>query len=146
MAASGPSVARVDLIVGEDPWSDLWCYSNPVFVDVAWPALDRIRSVPPDHTTHASGRGGREYERTVLIGLLSGIDHERHVCRVMAEVEPHAGLEKFLIGTGRRYDDLHDRIEALSEAEDFRDPDGTTANRCGSARRVVYSISVGRYP
>jgi len=84
---------------------------------------DRARYFAP-----GIGRGGREYERTVLIGLLNGINHERHMCRVMAEVEPDAGLEKFLLDTARRYDGLYDRIEDLLEAEYFSDPHGKTAN------------------
>ncbi len=84
---------------------------------------DRARYFAP-----VIGHGGREYERTVLIGLINGINHERHMCEVMAEVEPDAGLKKFLIDTHKRYDGLHDRIEALLKAEYFRDPDGETAN------------------
>lgn len=72
------------------------------------------------------GHGGREYERTVLIGLLNGINHERHMCEVMAEVEPDAGLKKFLLDTERHYDRLYDRVNALLEAEYFSDPDGRT--------------------
>lgn len=74
------------------------------------------------------GHGGREYERTVLIGLVNGVNHERHMCQVMAEVEPDAGLKKFLLDTGRRYDVLHDRIAALLDAEYFKDPNGKTRN------------------
>ncbi len=74
------------------------------------------------------GHGGREYERTVLIGLVNGINHERHMCQVMAEVEPDAGLKKFLLDTGKRYDVLYDRISALLDAEYFRDPNGKTRN------------------
>ncbi len=84
---------------------------------------DRARYFAP-----AIGHGGREYERTVLIGLINGINHERHMCQVMAEVEPDAGLNKFLLDTGKRYDVLHDRIAALLEAEYFKDPDGKTTN------------------
>lgn len=84
---------------------------------------DRARYFAP-----GIGRSGREYERTMLIGLLNGINHERHLCEVMAEAETDAGLEDFLLDTGRRYDGLHDRIEALLEAEYFRDPDGKTTN------------------
>jgi hypothetical protein len=84
---------------------------------------DRARYFAP-----GIGKGGREYERTILIGLLNGINHERHMCQVMAEVEPDAGLKKFLTDTSARYDSLHDRIEALLETEYFRDPDGKTAN------------------
>ena len=74
------------------------------------------------------GHGGREYERTVLIGLVNGINHERHMCQVMAEAEPDAGLKKFLLDTGRRYDVLHDRVAALLDAEYFRDPNGKSRN------------------
>ena len=74
------------------------------------------------------GHAGREYERTVLIGLVNGINHERHLCQVMAAVEPDAGLNKFLLDTGKQYDALHDRIVALLEAEYFKDPDGKTTN------------------
>ena len=84
---------------------------------------DRARYFAP-----VIGHGGREYERTMLIGLINGINHERHMCEVMAEVEPDAGLKKFLIETRQRYDDLHDRIEGLLEAEYFRDPDGKTSD------------------
>jgi hypothetical protein len=70
------------------------------------------------------GHSGREYERTVLIGLMNGINHERHMCQVMAEAEPDAGLKKFLIDVEKRYDRMHDRIVALLVAEYFVDPDG----------------------
>jgi hypothetical protein len=72
------------------------------------------------------GHGGREYERTVLIGYANGINHERHLCAVMAEAEPDAGLKKFLLETGKRYDGLYDRVNALLEKEYFKDPDGKT--------------------
>jgi hypothetical protein len=65
------------------------------------------------------GRGGREYERTVLIGLVNGINHERHLCQVMAEAEPDAGLKRFLLDARARFDRLHDRIAAHLEAEYF---------------------------
>ena len=74
------------------------------------------------------GHGGREYERTVLIGLVNGINHERHMCDVMAEAELDAGLKNFLLDAGKRYDVLHDRIAALLDAEYFRDPNGKSGN------------------
>src|SRR5689334_8347001 len=40
------------------------------------------------------GHGGREYERSVLIAYANGMNHERHLCQVMAEAEPDAGLKK----------------------------------------------------
>ena len=30
------------------------------------------------------GKGGREYERTVLLSFANGLNHERHLCKVMA--------------------------------------------------------------
>lgn len=84
---------------------------------------DRARYFAP-----GVGRGGREYERTILIGLVNGINHERHMCEVMAEAETDAGLKKFLLDTGKRYDGLYDRVTAPLEAEYFSDPHGKTEN------------------
>jgi hypothetical protein len=72
------------------------------------------------------GHGGREYERTVLISYSNGINHERHLCQVMAEAEPDAGLKKFLLDTEKHYDGLYDRIMALLEKEYFKDASGKT--------------------
>ena len=69
------------------------------------------------------GKGGREYERTVLLSFANGLNHERHLCRVMAEAEPDAGLKKFLLETGKKYDGLYDRVIALLEKEYFKNPD-----------------------
>ncbi len=80
---------------------------------------DRARYFAP-----VIGQGGREYERTVLIGFANGINHERHLCRVMAEAEPDAGLKKFLLETEKRYDSLYERVIALLDAEYFKDPNG----------------------
>jgi hypothetical protein len=68
------------------------------------------------------GRGGREYERTVLLSFSNGLNHERHLCRVMAEAEPDESLKKFLLETGKRYDALYERLTVLLEAEYFRSP------------------------
>jgi len=70
------------------------------------------------------GKGGREYERTVLIGYANGLNHERHMCKVLAEAEPDAGLKKFLLDTEKRYDGLYERVTALLEKEYFKDPSG----------------------
>ena len=82
---------------------------------------DRARDFAP-----VVGRGGREYERTVLIAFSNGINHERFLCRVMAEEEPDAGLKKFLTDTGKGYDRLYDRTMALLEQEHFKNPGGKT--------------------
>jgi hypothetical protein len=84
-------------------------------------AKDRARYFAP-----VIGHGGREYERTLLIGYVNGINHERHLCQVMAEAEPEASLKKFLLDAEKRYDDLYDRATALLDKEYFKDPDGKT--------------------
>lgn len=86
-------------------------------------AKDRARYFAP-----VIGHGGREYERTVLIGYANGLNHERHLCQVMAEAEPDAGLKKFLLDAEKRYDGLYERVTALLEKEYFKDPDGKTKN------------------
>ena len=82
---------------------------------------DRARYFAP-----VIGHGGREYERTVLIAYANGMNHERHLCQVMAEAEPDAGLKKFLLDAEKRYDGLYDRVTALLEKEYFKDPSGKT--------------------
>ena len=82
---------------------------------------DRARYFAP-----VIGHGGREYERTVLIGYANGINHERHLCKVMAEAEPDASLKKFLLDAEKRYDGLYDRVTALLDKEYFKDPNGKT--------------------
>ena len=84
-------------------------------------AKDRAKYFAP-----VIGHGGREYERTVLMSFANGLNHERHLCQVMAEAEPDAGLKKFLLDTEKRYDGLYDRVTALLEKEYFKDPDGKT--------------------
>jgi len=80
---------------------------------------DRARYFAP-----VIGHGGREYERTMLIAFANGMNHERHLCQVMAEAEPDAGLKKFLLDAEKRYDGLYDRVTALLDKEYFKDPSG----------------------
>ncbi len=84
-------------------------------------AKDRVRYFAP-----IIGHGGREYERTALIAYANGINHERHLCQVMAEAEPDASLKKFLLDAEKRYDGLYDRVTALLEKDYFKDPNGKT--------------------
>jgi len=84
-------------------------------------AKDRARYFAP-----VIGHGGREYERTVLIGYANGINHERHLCKVMAEAEPDASLKKFLLDAEKRYDGAYDRVMTLLDKEYFKDPNGKT--------------------
>ncbi len=82
-------------------------------------ANDRARYFAP-----LIGRGGREYERTMLISLANAINHERHLCQIMAEEEPDPQLRKFLLDTQKRFDDLYDKTVALLDREHFKDPNG----------------------
>lgn len=83
--------------------------------------MNRVRYFAP-----VIGHGGREYERTVLISIANGINHQRYLCEVMAEEEPDASLKKFLAATGQRYASLYDRSAALLNKEYFSDPNGKT--------------------
>ncbi|MES1262788.1 MAG: hypothetical protein ABUL69_00425 [Peristeroidobacter soli] len=65
------------------------------------------------------GKGGREYERTVLLSFANGLNHERHLCKVMAEAETDASLRKFLLDTETKYDALYIAAMNLLEKEYF---------------------------
>ena len=65
------------------------------------------------------GKGGREYERTVLMSFANGLNHERHLCKVMAEAETDAGLKKFLLETNKKYNALYEATMTLLEKEYF---------------------------
>jgi len=78
---------------------------------------DRMKDFAP-----LVGKGGREYERTMLLSYANGLNHERHLCQAMAEAEPDEGLKRFLLDTEKRYDGLYDRVTALLEKEYFKNP------------------------
>jgi hypothetical protein len=65
------------------------------------------------------GKGGPEYERTVLLSFANGLNHERHLCKVMAEAETDASLKKFLLDAGKKYDALYEDAMTLLEKEYF---------------------------
>lgn len=65
------------------------------------------------------GKGGREYERTVLLSFANGLNHDRHLCKVMAEAETDAGLKKFLLETEKKYDALYEDVMGLVKKEYF---------------------------
>ena len=66
------------------------------------------------------GIGGREFERSVLISLSNGINHESHLCKVMAGEEPDPGLKKFLLETEQHYQALYTLVMRLLEREHFK--------------------------
>jgi hypothetical protein len=67
-----------------------------------------------------AGRSGAEFERTVLMSMSGALNHESHLCQVMAAEEPDPGLKKFLLASERRYDALYEMVVALLEREYFR--------------------------
>ena len=67
-----------------------------------------------------SGHGGPEYERTMLISISNALNHESHLCHVMADEEPDAGLKQFLLQSERRYDELSELTMGLLNREYFK--------------------------
>ena len=65
------------------------------------------------------GKGGREYERTILMSFANGLNHDRHLCKVMAEAEPDASLKKFLLDTEKKYDALYEAAMTLLKKQFF---------------------------
>jgi hypothetical protein len=67
-----------------------------------------------------SGRSRLEYERTMLISLSNALNHESHLCRVMAAEEPDPSLKKFLLASEKRYDALSELAMNLLNREHFK--------------------------
>ena len=65
------------------------------------------------------GKGGREYERTILLSFANGLNHDRHLCMVLAEAEPDASLKRFLLDTEKKYDSLYEAAMTLLKKEYF---------------------------
>lgn len=66
------------------------------------------------------GRSRLDYERTMLISMSNALNHERHLCQVMAAEEPDAGLKKFLLASEQRYAGLYQHAMDLLVREHFR--------------------------
>lgn len=66
-----------------------------------------------------SGRSRVEYERTMLISTSNALNHESHLCQVMADEETEPGLQKILRGCERRYGELRDKALALLRSDHF---------------------------
>jgi hypothetical protein len=67
-----------------------------------------------------SGHSQLEYERTMLISLSNALNHESHLCQVMAEEEPDPGLKKFLLASEKRYVALYQVTMDLLVRDYFR--------------------------
>jgi hypothetical protein len=67
-----------------------------------------------------SGRSRLEYERTMLISMSNALNHESHLCKVLAAAEPDPGLKSFLLKAEKRYDDLHELVLSLLNREHFK--------------------------
>lgn len=67
------------------------------------------------------GGGSRmEYERTMLMGMANALNHESHLCRVMAAEEPDASLKEFLLATEKRYQALYALTMGVLDRDYFR--------------------------
>lgn len=66
------------------------------------------------------GIGGVEYERSTLISMSNAVNHESHLCRVMAAEETDPNLKKFLLEAEKHYHGLYMRINALMDRKYFR--------------------------
>jgi hypothetical protein len=66
------------------------------------------------------GHSRLEYERTMLISLSNALNHESHLCQVMAAEEPDPGLKKFLLASEQRYGDLYQLAVSLLNREHFK--------------------------
>lgn len=66
------------------------------------------------------GRSRLDYERTMLISLSNALNHESHLCEVMAADEPDAGLKAILLACEKRYAELYQGAMGLLVREHFR--------------------------
>ena len=78
-------------------------------------AIDRAKEYAP-----VVGKSGVEFERMALLALHGGLDHERHMCKVLAEEEPEPGLKKFLLDTEQHFDAWYERIDEVLDRDYFR--------------------------
>ena len=65
------------------------------------------------------GVSQHEFERTMLISLSNALNHERHLCRVMAKEEPQPELKKFLVETEKGFEKLFVQTMELLERDYF---------------------------
>ena len=77
---------------------------------------DRLLELAP-----ISGQSRPVYERTMLISISGAMNHESHLCSVMAAEETDARLKKFLLQSEKRYEGLRQRALGLLAREHFRD-------------------------
>jgi hypothetical protein len=75
------------------------------------------------------GHGGIEYERTMLIAMLGALNHESHLCQVMAAEEPDPALKAFLLSSQRRFEELHRQVAALLGRSYFKSHETTGEKR-----------------
>lgn len=66
-----------------------------------------------------SGKGRVEYERTMLISTSNALNHESHLCQVMADEETEPELQKLLRGCEQRYGELRDQALGLLRSDHF---------------------------
>jgi hypothetical protein len=76
---------------------------------------DKFKDIAP-----VTGKSGKEWERTLLISLVNGLNQERHLCEEMGKEEPNAQLKKFLVEQQGAMTKLWERGEALLERRYYK--------------------------
>ncbi len=79
-------------------------------------------AIAKDRTIHFlpfSGASQLEYERTMLISTSNAINHEGHLCQVMADEEPDPELKKFLRSCEQGYAALYKKVMDVLNREHF---------------------------
>jgi len=71
------------------------------------------------HFAPLAGASRLEYERTMLIATSNALNHEGHLCQVMAAEEPNAELRKVLLRCEERYAALYEMVMDVLNREHF---------------------------
>lgn len=79
-------------------------------------AIARDRAL---HFAPLAGASRLEYERTMLIATSNALNHEGHLCQVMAAEEPNPELKKVLLRCEERYAALYKMVMDTLNREHF---------------------------
>lgn len=89
------------------------------------PELDerRLEAVKGARLTELLGLSGPAFERHLLLTLAGGLDQQRHLARVMIEVEEDPARRAFWLNVRERFEQMFARTTELLERRYFRPPD-----------------------
>jgi hypothetical protein len=89
------------------------------------PELDerRLEAVKGTRLTELLGLSGPAFERHLLLTLAGGLDQQRHLARVMIDVEQDPARKAFWLNVHERFEQLLARTTGLLERRYFRSPD-----------------------